>query len=52
MLGFADVGVAAAYWVTIGSAALCVAYGLLHWNDDEALPAPVHPPDESPDVDE
>jgi len=32
MLGFADAGVAAAYLCTIGSAVLCVVYGLVNWN--------------------
>jgi hypothetical protein len=32
MLGFADLGVTAAYLCTIGSAVLCVVYGLFNWN--------------------
>jgi len=42
MLGFADGWVTAAYLLCLGSALLCVVYGLLHWNeaDDEPAPAP------------
>ncbi|ACL63410.1 conserved hypothetical protein [Anaeromyxobacter dehalogenans 2CP-1] len=48
MLGFGDLGVTAAFVLTLASAALCVVYGLLHWNDDDApLPPPVHPPGEA-----
>jgi hypothetical protein len=35
MLGFADAGVTAAYLVCLAATALCIAYGLWHWNDDE-----------------
>ena len=53
MLGFADLGVAAAFAASLASAALCVVYGLLHWNDDDApLPAPVHPAGESLKIDD
>ncbi len=48
MLGFGDLGVTLAFFATLGSAALCVVYGLLHWNDDDTpLPRPVHPPGEA-----
>jgi len=51
MFGFADWGVTAAFLITLASAALCVIYGLAHWNtDDTPMPPPVHPKDE-PDVD-
>lgn len=38
MLGIEDKYVAAAYFLCIASAVLCVAYGLLNWNrgEDEA----------------
>lgn len=53
MLGFADLGVAVAFTASLASAALCVVYGLLHWNDDDApLPTPVHPPGESVAIDD
>jgi hypothetical protein len=52
MLGFADAGVLLAFLATLGSAALCVVYGLIHWNDeDEPMPDPVHPPGE-PDLED
>jgi hypothetical protein len=52
MLGFADLGVTLAALVTLASAALCVVYGLLHWNDDDTpLPAPQHPAGEATDID-
>ena len=35
MLGFGDLGVALAVLTTLGSAILCVVYGLAHWNADE-----------------
>ncbi len=51
MLGFGDVGVAAAFLVPVLSAALCVIYGLINWNrDDVPLPNAVHPQGE-PDID-
>ena len=51
MFGFGDLGVTAAFFVTLASAALCVVYGITHWNDDDApLPDPVHPKGE-PDID-
>ncbi len=34
MLGFGDLGVALAFLATLGSAALCVAYGVARWNSD------------------
>ena len=44
MLGFADAGVAAAFLLSVGSAALCVVYGLLRWNEEDApLPIPSTP---------
>jgi hypothetical protein len=53
MFGFGDTGVTAAFVCTLASAALCVVYGLLHWNDDDApLPDPVHPPGERRDIDD
>jgi hypothetical protein len=53
MLGFADGGVAAAFLLSVASAALCVVYGLLKWNEDEApLPAPVHPAGERVEIDD
>ena len=39
MLGFGDIWVLGAYLLCIASTALCVIYGLMHWNDeDEQLP--------------
>jgi hypothetical protein len=35
MLGFGDLGVTLAFLVTLGSAVLCVGYGVLHWNDED-----------------
>jgi hypothetical protein len=35
MLGFGDLGVALAFLTTLGSAILCVVYGLARWNADE-----------------
>jgi hypothetical protein len=35
MLGFGDLGVILAVLATLGSAALCVVYGALHWNDED-----------------
>jgi hypothetical protein len=32
MLGFGDVWVFLAYFLTIGSAVLCVVYGIVNWN--------------------
>ena len=53
MLGFADGGVAAAFLLSVGSAALCVLYGILKWNEDEApLPDPVHPAGERVEIDD
>jgi hypothetical protein len=34
MLGFGDLGVTLAFLVTVGSALLCVVYGVRHWHDD------------------
>ena len=52
MLGFGDLGVTLAFLATLASAALCVVYGLLHWDDDDTpLPRPVHPPGEA-DIDD
>ena len=47
MLGFADIWVAAAYILCIASTVLCIVYGLMHWNEKEELPPPVHPKDEN-----
>ncbi len=53
MLGFADAGVTAAFLFSIATAALCVVYGFVHWNDDDApMPGPVHPRGERVDIDE
>jgi hypothetical protein len=35
MLGFGDLGVTLGFLVMLGSTALCVVYGLSHWNDDD-----------------
>jgi hypothetical protein len=35
MLGFGDVGVAAAYLACLAATALCVVSGLMHWNEDD-----------------
>ena len=52
MLGFADLGVTAAFLVTLASTLLCVVYGLWHWNEDDTpLPPPVHPAGESTEID-
>jgi len=52
MLGFADLGVTAAFLVTLASALLCVVYGLWKWNEDDTpIPPPVHPPGEQTDID-
>ena len=32
MLGLADPWVAAAYWLSIASAVLCLGYGVVNWN--------------------
>jgi hypothetical protein len=32
MLGFRDTGALLAFLLTIGSAALCVVYGIVNWN--------------------
>jgi hypothetical protein len=51
MSGLGDLGVTLAFLVTLASAALCVIYGLLRWNQDDApMPQAVHPPGE-PDID-
>jgi hypothetical protein len=51
--GFADVGVTLAFLVALASTALCVVYGLLRWNaDDAALPPLVHPPGENTAIDD
>jgi hypothetical protein len=51
MFGFGDLGVTLAFLVTVGSTLLCVIYGLLRWNHDDApMPDAVHPPGE-PDID-
>ena len=51
MFGFADLGVTLAFLVALASAALCVVYGLRHWNEDDTpLPPPSHPRGE-PDID-
>lgn len=53
MLGFGDGGVALAFVATLGSAVLCVVYGLLHWNEDDTpLPAPRHPAGERTEIDD
>jgi len=36
MLGLADPWITAVYVLCIAAAALCVGWGLLHWNRDEA----------------
>jgi hypothetical protein len=35
MLGFGDLGVLLAVLLALGATALCVAYGLAHWNDGD-----------------
>jgi len=35
MLGLTDPGVIAAFLLSIGSALLCVAYGLINWNKED-----------------
>lgn len=35
MLGFGDLGVTLAFLATLGSALLCVGYGVLRWNDED-----------------
>jgi hypothetical protein len=35
MLGFGDFGVTLAFLATLGSALLCIGYGVLHWNDED-----------------
>ena len=35
MLGFEDKWVALVYWLCIGSALLCLVYGLINWNRGE-----------------
>ncbi len=42
MLGIEDKGVLAAYLLCIGSAVLCVVYGLINWNRGDE---PVEPSD-------
>ena len=32
MLGLGDWGVSLAYWMTLGSTALCAVYGFMNWN--------------------
>jgi hypothetical protein len=32
MLGLGDAWVAAAYWLSIASALLCLGYGIVNWN--------------------
>jgi hypothetical protein len=39
MLGFGDLGVTLAFLATLGSALLCIGYGVLHWNDDDRADA-------------
>ena len=34
MLEFGDLGVTLAFLLTVGSAVLCVVYGVWHWDDD------------------
>lgn len=34
MLGLTDPGIIAAFLLSIGSALLCVVYGLMNWNND------------------
>lgn len=52
MLGFGDFWVAAAYLLCIGSTLLCVVYGLLRWNQDEAMPLPPEPTEDDRDLEE
>jgi len=52
LFGFGDVWVALAYILCVASSLFCVCYGILHWNDDEEMPPPLHPPDESLDFEE
>lgn len=53
MLGFSDAGVTAAFLLSLASAALCVVYGLLRWNEEDApLPNPVHPAGERVEIDD
>lgn len=33
MLGFGSVEIALAFWLSIASAALCVVYGIVNWNE-------------------
>jgi len=33
MLGFGSVEIALAFWLSIGSAILCVVYGIVNWNE-------------------
>ena len=34
MLGLGSFEMAAAFWLTIGVSVLCIAYGIIKWNDD------------------
>lgn len=52
MFGFGDGWVAAAYLLSIGSAGLCVVYGIMHWNTSDDVPLPVHPAEENLDFEE
>ncbi len=36
MMGFGSVEIALAFWLSIGSAALCVVYGIVNWNNTGA----------------
>lgn len=40
MLGIDDPWIVAAYLACVGSAVLCVVYGLIAWNRGEERPAP------------
>ncbi len=52
MLGFGDAWVATAYLLCLASTALCVVWALVHWNREEEMPAPKHPPGEDLSIDE
>jgi hypothetical protein len=37
-MGNLDLGVSLAFWLMVGSAVLCVVYGVLKWNQDKEEP--------------
>ncbi|MFH1915197.1 MAG: symporter small accessory protein [Pseudomonadota bacterium] len=47
MMGLGSVEIALAFWLSIGSAVLCVVYGIVNWNNKGAEPGRTVPEEDA-----